>query len=386
MNDTTTQGPPADTAWDWPPTPPSEQAPPKQTRRWRRRAGVGLALVALSLGSGAAGAGLVELTDDDPPAATSPPASALTVQGGEVAASDQSAVAAKVLPSVVSIRVSGPQGSAEGSGVVLDSDGMILTNNHVVEGAGGPTDYTVTFSNGSNAEAQVVGTDPATDLAVIQVSGVEDLQPATFAAADSLDVGDGVLAIGSPLGLEGSVTSGIVSALHRSVNLGAAQDGTASILPDAIQTDAAINPGNSGGALVDLAGRVVGINTAIASLGAGGGGSGSIGLGFAIPVGQAQSVAESLMKGEQPSQPVLGVSVSPTSEGALVRAVTPGSGAAAAGLQPGDLITAVEGEPIGEEGLPVLIRRFDPGETISLTYRRGETERTVKAELGSSTS
>ena len=385
MNDTTTQLPRADAAWDWPPTQPPGQEPPKQKRRWGRRAGAGVALVALSLGSGAAGAGLVELTNDDAPAATSPATSGLTVQGGEVAASGLSAVAAKVLPSVVSIRVSGPQGSGEGSGVVLDSDGMILTNNHVVEGAGGPTDYTVTFSNGSSAEAQVVGTDPATDLAVVQVTGVEDLKPATFAAADSLDVGDGVLAIGSPLGLEGSVTSGIVSALHRSVNLGTAQDGTASILPDAIQTDAAINPGNSGGALVDLAGRVVGINTAIASLGAGGG-SGSIGLGFAIPVGQALSVAESLMKGEQPSQPVLGVSISQTSQGALVRAVTAGSGAAAAGLRPGDLITAVDREPIGEEGLPVLIRRFQPGDTITVTYRRGAIERTVKAELGSTTS
>ena len=198
-------------------------------------------------------------------------------------------VAAAVLPSVVSIQTE----SAVGSGVIITSDGSILTNNHVVATAQGNI-VRVTFSTGKTATATIVGTDPAHDLAVIKVSGVSGLTPITFADSSTVKVGDTVLAVGSPLGLDGSVTAGIVSALNRTIEVGGDARNTTS-LSGAIQTDAAINPGNSGGALVNSAGQLIGINTAIASASSTGE-SGSIGVGFAISSNTAQQVAQQLLK------------------------------------------------------------------------------------------
>jgi putative serine protease PepD len=196
-----------------------------------------------------------------------------------------------VTPSVVAVTVRGAGQEAEGSGVILTADGAILTNNHVVDALGSGAAVTVQFSDGATAPARVVGTDPASDLAVIQAEGVSGLRPATFGDSDTLEVGDTVLALGSPLGLEGSVTAGIVSALHRTITVGDGQSGET--IDNAVQTDAAINPGNSGGPLVDAAGRVVAITTANASVD--GTSAGSIGVGFAIPSSHAKQVADRLL-------------------------------------------------------------------------------------------
>jgi putative serine protease PepD len=218
------------------------------------------------------------------------PAAATAAATGVVNVSTSLAdVAAAVEPSVVSITVQGTGAEVEGSGVVLSSDGLILTNNHVVADAGQGGRIQVQLSDGSTATAEVVGTSPGSDLAVLRADGVSGLTAATFGDSDALEVGDTVLAVGSPLGLEGSVTAGIVSALHRRVDLGDGQSGAA--ISDAIQTDAPINPGNSGGPIVNTAGEVVGILTANASLGQD---AGSIGVGFAIPSQQVAQVVRQL--------------------------------------------------------------------------------------------
>ncbi len=251
---------------------------------WGRRAAAGAVLVAVALGGGVTGA---VIAGDNGTKTVVTSQSPVEVGGSSAPTENLAKVAAAVSPSVVSITVEAGQGGDTGSGVILRSDGTIVTNNHVVEAAaGGGGAISVKFSDGSTAPATIVGRDPATDLAVIKASGVSGKKPATLGSTGTLHVGDTVLAIGSPLGLEGSVTSGIVSALHRTVALGSDNgSGSGASVNDAIQTDAAINPGNSGGPLVDDRGRVIGINSAIASLGqsAGGSQSGNIGLGFAIP-------------------------------------------------------------------------------------------------------
>ena len=236
-------------------------------------------------------------------------------------------IAASVQDSVVSIMTD----SGEGSGVILSADGYVLTNNHVVASASGDT-VQVVFADGKNAPAKIVGTDPKTDLAVVKASGVSDLKAAKFGDSDAMQVGDQVLALGSPLGLQGSVTAGILSARDRTIQAGASgqqQDPPAgrsravSSISGLLQTDAPINPGNSGGALVNTRGEVIGINTAIAT--AGQGSTGNIGVGFAIPSNKAKDVAEKLQRGEKVSHPSLGVSVNAAEDGgALVAAVTAG--------------------------------------------------------------
>jgi len=286
------------------------------------------------------------------------------------------AVADKVLPSVVSIQVSGVQGSGSGSGVIIRSDGYILTNNHVVAGA---NELEVLLANGRQVDAEIVGLDPLTDLAVIKVSG-GSLPSATLGDSSSLKVGDTVVAIGSPLGLTGTVTSGIVSALSRQVG-----DGGGSVF-NAIQTDAAINPGNSGGALVDLAGTVIGINTAIANLG-----GGSIGLGFAIPVNEARDVAEQIIRSGRASHPYLGVGNFAAvrelgqgqTDGVLIREVPPGGPAAAAGLQAGDIIVKLGDRVVSSaDDLILAIRSYRIGESVTIEYIRSGDRRTTKALLG----
>lgn len=294
------------------------------------------------------------------------------------------AVADKVLPSVVSIDVRSQTGRGEGSGVVLTADGLIITNNHVIAMASAGGSIQVRFDDGSKAPASIVGTDPATDIAVIKAEAPRPLTPVALGTSANLNEGQAVAAIGSPLGLSGTVTTGIVSALERPVRAGGAQSDQSTVI-DAIQTDAAVNPGNSGGALVNMNGELIGINSAIASLGSGN--SGSIGLGFAIPVDQARRIADQLIKQGFATRAVLGVTVSdsPAGDGALVRSVEPGGPADRAGIEEGAIVTRV-GERLIENGdaLVAAIRSRAPGETVSVTYasREGEPPNTVDVALG----
>jgi putative serine protease PepD len=256
-------------------------------------------LGAVTLGSGATGALVAEHTG----AGTATTVTSMTGVASTGTGDRLAAVAAAVQPSVVSVTVRGGLGTDEGSGVVLRSDGMILTNNHVVSAAASGGTITVRLADGRSVPASIVGRDPGTDLAVVKAAGVGGLTAATLGSSARLAVGDTVLAIGSPLGLDGTVTAGIVSALHRGIDVSSSQQGSdqvfsqtgsSSSLADAIQTDAAINPGSSGGPLVEAAGRVVGINTAIASLSSSSSESGSIGVGFAISIDRAKTVAAQL--------------------------------------------------------------------------------------------
>jgi putative serine protease PepD len=290
---------------------------------------------------------------------------------------------------VVKLKIDmGGQGD-EGSGIVLSSDGLILTNNHAVaplagdgtavepmsadiDGGGGAA-ATVTFSNGQTAPFTVVGADPAGDLAVVRAQGVSGLTPIAIGSSKDVKVGEQVVAIGSPLGLQGTVTTGIVSALNRPVAAGDGSGKNLTVL-DAIQTDAAINPGNSGGALVNMNGELIGVNSAIASMGGGDGGgqSGSIGLGFAIPADQAKRIADELVSTGTASHGSLGVQLSNDASragGAAIAQVVDGGPAAAAGL-PGDaVITKVDDQVIdGPEALVAAIRSRAPGDTVTVTY------------------
>lgn len=298
-----------------------------------------------------------------------------------------------IMPSVVQINVAGQSGSGSGSGIIISSDGEILTNNHVVEAADkGSGTLNVAFSDGKISKAEVKGTDPVTDLAVIKVEEHDDLTPAKLGDSGDLKVGQQVVAIGSPFGLESTVTTGIVSALNRPVSSGDEAGSTPTIFP-AVQTDAAINPGNSGGPLVDLDGRVIAINSAIRSSTSQSGESGSIGLGFAIPVDLAKHVSKHLSKGEKVPHAQIGVTVGSdvkkdqiTTTGAEVKKVTSGSAGDDAGLKVGDVITAVEGNAIASsDALVATVRGFEPGDTIKVTFNRGEDQKTVDVKLGSDT-
>ena len=329
------------------------------------------------------------------------------------------AVAAKASPSVVTITVLGEQGGGSGSGVVLSEDGYILTNNHVVtlDGAVSDPRIRVTTHTGRILDAEIVGTDAISDLAVIKVDGADDLEPAGFADSDALNVGDTAIAIGSPLGLAGTVTSGVVSALNRSITVqssaipeesqqeapqtpdgpfdfwfdGPGQEeqprssGTISL--GVIQTNAAINHGNSGGALLDGNGNVIGINVAIAGSG------GSIGVGFAIPANLAQRVAEELMEDGEASHGLLGANVLDVQEdqaqadsaviGASVVEVTQGGAAEAAGVRAGDIVTEFNGVPItGKTDLTAQVRALPAGAEAELTYVRDGEATSVEVTLG----
>jgi putative serine protease PepD len=303
-------------------------------------------------------------------------------------------VASRILPSVVSIQVRQGNTGDTGSGIVLSRSGYIMTNNHVISGAKSGGVVSVILPDKSRVHATVVGEpDTVDDIAVIKVQGVAGLQPAVLGDSADLAVGDTVIAVGSPLGLAGTVTSGIVSALNRPVEAGGTP-GVADDVIDAIQTDAAINPGNSGGPLVDSRGRVVGVNSAIASLTAGsfsGGQSGSIGLGFAIPINEAKRIAEQIITRGYATHAIIGVrlDVGFDGDGAKVSTsagenVTPGGPADKAGIEPGDLIVEVEGERItNADELIVAIRRRVPGSRISVTYVRDGHRSTVTVVLGS---
>ncbi|MFI7503851.1 S1C family serine protease [Streptomyces sp. NPDC049687] len=314
------------------------------------------------------------------------------------AADSVAGIAARALPSVVTLHVSGSEESATGTGFVLDTLGHILTNNHVVEPAGSDGRITVVFNGGQTAEAEVVGRDSGYDLAVVRVSGVGGLKPLPLGNSDNVQVGDPVVAIGAPFDLEGTVTSGIISAKERPITAGGGgADGSDVSYVDALQTDAPINPGNSGGPLLDSRGRVIGINSAIRSAADGsaqeGGEAGSIGLGFAIPVNQGKRVAEELINTGKATHPVIGITLdlSYAGDGARVSTkgsggptVTPGGPGDLAGIKAGDVITEVDGTRIhsGDE-LIVKTRAHRPGDRLELTIERGGEERTLSLVLGS---
>ncbi len=284
------------------------------------------------------------------------------------------AIVDAVLPSVVSIIAEGAVESGSGSGFVLRSDGYILTNDHVVSVAGDNGRLTVVFNDGEKATGEIVGVNASYDLAVVKVDSA-DLPAAVLGNSAQLRVGDRVVAIGAPLGLEGTVTSGIISALNRPVTAGGG-DGQSFI--NAIQTDAAINPGNSGGPLLDEAGRVIGINSAIASLGSQGE-AGSIGLGFAIPVNDAKRIAEELISTGSSQTTAIGVSLDTSydGDGARISEVNAGGPAETAGLQAADVIISLDGRSVADSTeLVVAIRSHSPGDVVDVEYvRGGRTER-----------
>ena len=292
-------------------------------------------------------------------------------------------IAQAVLPVVVSIDVSSSQGSGTGSGFIIRStanESFVLTNNHVVDGAGGSQDITVTFQDQTQETATIVGTDASYDLAVLRIDR-GNLPVAALGDSDDVVVGDATIAIGSPLGLTGTVTSGIVSALNRPVTAGDATDVS---FISAIQTDAAINPGNSGGPLVNSRGEVIGINSAIATTGSSvSGQSGSIGLGFAIPINQARRVATELIETGSSSYPVIGVQLDMSYEGqgALVQSVVEGGPASETELAAGDVITAIDGVKVSDgTELVVRIRAKNPGDVVELTLEDGSV---IDVTLGS---
>ncbi len=391
---------------------PAQQTPPPAPRKPRGRAGFAAAVVTASLlvgaGAGVGGAAAYDAWNSDGtgPTSSAPTRTSQVVDQGSAPAESGSVqdVASTVLPSVVKIDVTSSSGSGSGSGIILSEDGTILTNNHVVEGAEGGT-LTVSFSDGTRAEATVLGTDPLTDTAVIKAEDVSGLTPATIGQSDNLAVGQGVVAIGSPFGLDATVTSGIVSALARPVNVGADGEGNTTTYP-AIQTDAAINPGNSGGPLVDMTGSVIGINSSIRTAsGAVQQEAGSIGLGFAIPIDEVMPIVDQMIAGETPTHARLGIQVTdasvpqgaqpgenvqPTDEvGARVREITDGATAGEAGLEAGDVITKVDDELVDSaDDLVATIRSYRPGDKVTVTYTRdGETstaELTLDSDAGES--
>ncbi|MEU9476869.1 trypsin-like peptidase domain-containing protein [Streptomyces sp. NPDC048191] len=307
-------------------------------------------------------------------------------------------IAARALPSVVTLHVTGTDQQDTGTGFVLDTQGHILTNNHVVAPAGSNGAISVTFSSGDTVKAKVVGHDSGYDLAVVQVHGVHGLTPLPLGDSDDVRVGDPVVAIGAPFDLANTVTSGIISAKERPITAGGEKgDGSDVSYVDALQTDAPINPGNSGGPLLDSRARVIGINSAIRSADGGSDSdsaeAGSIGLGFAIPVNQARRVAEELINDGHATHPVIGVTLDMayTGDGARVDsksanggpAVSRGGPGERAGLKAGDVITEVDGERVHTaEELIVKIRAHRPGDRLRLTVRRDGTDRIFPLRLG----
>ncbi|MGV9938207.1 trypsin-like peptidase domain-containing protein [Streptomyces sp. NPDC003401] len=370
----------------------------EQLRRRRRRGLIGgallLALVSGGVGGGVGaylerngGMGVVELPQ-------------APVEAGDRDADGVAGIAARALPGVVTLHVSGSGASGTGTGFVLDTRGHILTNSHVVDPAGSGGGITVVFNGGQTAEAEVVGKDSGYDLAVVRVTGVRGLRPLPLGNSDSVRVGDPVVAIGAPFDLEGTVTAGIISARERPITAGGGNGDASDVsYVDALQTDAPINPGNSGGPLLDTQGRVIGINSAIRSAadGAGSDGAqaGSIGLGFAIPVNQGKRVAEELINTGRATHPVIGVTLDMDYPGDGARVGTEDSGGSdpvtdggpgdRAGIRPGDVITAVDGRRVhsGEE-LIVKTRAHRPGDRLELTVERDGEERALSLVLGSS--
>jgi len=346
-------------------------------------AGLAIALVAGGVGGAVgavlAGRGNAPLTDSGA-SLGAVPAGTLSRPADSVAG-----IAQRVLPTVVSIQVVSASSADTGSGFILRSDGYILTNNHVVASAAGGGQITVQFNDGSTTAAKIVGRSPSYDLAVIKVAR-SGLAVSVLGNSDSVVVGDQSIAIGSPLGLAGTVTAGIISAVNRPVTTGTS--GPEQSFISALQTDAAINPGNSGGPLVDGRGRVIGVNSAIATLSSGTTQSGSIGVGFSIPINQARRVAEQIIRTGSATYPVIGASLDPsyTGTGVRIQQVVPGGPAQTAGLRAGDVVISAGGKAVERpEDLVVAIRTEQPGQVLHLTYRRGAAVMSADVVLGSRT-
>jgi putative serine protease PepD len=382
--------------------------PPTRSAKPRRMAELGvLAVVTAVLAS----AGTYAATRTDGASApvaqirigsNTSPSPAAAVNGS---APNWSATAGVVSPSVVAITVTSSQGGDQGSGVIFDTKGHILTNNHVVAANGAGAKISVTLNDKRTYDATVVGTDPSTDLAVIKLTNAPtDLRAISLGDANTIKVGDQVMAVGNPLGLAGTVTTGIVSALNRPVTTSDAQqqqgDPTQQqpqtgdpVVTNAIQTSAAINPGNSGGALVNASGQLIGINSAIASLGSSGGSSsqsGNIGIGFAIPVNEARSIADQLITSGKATHPYLGVSSkdgvvkdgSARRTAAILTNVVAGTPSDKAGLRSGDAITAVDGSSIdGSLSLVAQVRQHAVGDIMSLKVVRNGKKTDVDVTL-----
>ena len=396
---------PAPASWSTPgPAPAVSQAPPSPPAG-RKRTWPGLVAVSVlsaALASGGTYAAVRAADDGGSSSATTSAASqnssasasgsgTQSIRQVNPNAPDWTATAKAVTPSVVAISLQVQGGEAQGSGVVIDDAGHVLTNNHVVDGAEQGT-LQVTLSDGRIYEATVAGTDPSTDLAVVTITDPPtELTPIAFGDSSALAVGDPVMAVGNPLGLASTVTTGIVSALNRPVTTGdqSTQFGQQSdpVYTNAIQTNAAINPGNSGGALVNADGQLVGINSSIATAGSN---SGNIGIGFAIPVNEAKAIADQLIEKGSATHAYLGVSLrdgegkdgTATRAGALVAQVSPGTPAATAGLKDGDLIIGIKG--VGVESMDSLIahiRAEKVGNTVTLKVLRNGAAQDISVTL-----
>ena len=361
--------------WQYEPAPPTPQTPPHPSSR-----ALSLFLAAVLGAVLGTGATLVAthhgITTTAGTVQVAPPVAAPSAGSDNF---DVAAVARAVLPSIVRIDVSG-QGAlgqtqeGTGSGVIYTADGYIVTNNHVVEGE---SNFQVTLADGTQLPARVIGTAaPAVDIAVIKVDKT-GMRAAVFGSTGAVEVGQLAVAIGSPFGLQGSVTAGVISALHRNISL----DPTTRFT-DAIQTDAPINPGNSGGALADSQGRVVGINTAILS----GGSGGSVGVGFAIPVDIVRKVADQIIRTGHAQLPFLGVSGQNTANGggALIQDVVPGGPAASAGIKSGDIIVSIDGKAITSmDDLVSVLLQKDVGQVVRIEFIRGGGRHSTSARLSS---
>ncbi|MDL9947600.1 trypsin-like peptidase domain-containing protein [Gordonia sp. ABSL11-1] len=359
----------------------------------RQRGGMTKPIIATALLAGliggAVGVGGSALLDRDStpsvPVLNSQPADAANaadVKPGSVTYAAQ--VASK---SAADIKVETPQGTAVGSGIVLSPDGYVLTNHHVVAAAGQGSTIQVTTSDGATHSAKVTGSSPSYDLAVIKLDGASGLTPAALGDSSSLQVGEQVVAVGSPENLSNTVTSGIVSALSRTVTAGD-ESGSGLTVYNGLQTDTPINPGNSGGPLVNLQGQVVGVNSAVDTGQAANGGPQAYGLGFAIPVNAAKRVANELLEDGKATKPVLGVSGSLASEskttGAQITSVQADGAAADAGISSGDVITKIGNTPISNYAdLMAQVLTHSPGETVPVTIGSGDGARTVQVKLGS---
>ena len=355
--------------------------------RWMSWAALGGALLIGGLAGGFIGAAINSSSASTTTTTTPPSASGLS-------ACAVPSVADKVVPSVVTISVqSGAQGGT-GSGEVIRSDGYILTNNHVIAAAANGGSVDVLFSDGTSAPAQITGRDPQTDLAVIKVQPPKQLKVIQLGSSASALVGQPVVVIGAPLGLSGTVTSGIISALNRTIQV-PGEDNSTALLVDAMQSDAAINPGNSGGAMVNCEGQLLGIPSAGATVPSPSGESsgGSIGLGFAIPIDLAKTISDEIIATGSVTHSYFGLQTVPippaaaaqagVSQGLYVQGVVPGSPAAQAGLREGDVITTINGQPAtSNTQLQEITLTKRPGETVEIGYERDGKSATTKVTLG----
>jgi putative serine protease PepD len=328
------------------------------------------ALLGAGLAGGAGAVGIWEAIDDEQSpavAATATPTSAVASTAGLTPAE----IYRRAAPSVVEVEAAGFAGASTGSGFVIDEQGRVVTNQHVVAGA---QDVTVRFANGDEADARVVGSDASTDVALLQLEGDREVTPLPLGAAGSLSVGDPVVAIGSPFGLDGTLTAGVVSGLDRDIQ---APDGFA--IDGVIQTDAALNNGNSGGPLLDGRGRVIGVNSQIESQS-----GGNVGIGYAVPIETAQKVVDQLLEGGEVQHAYLGVVLSDESGGGVVLAEVRADGPAdRAGLQAGDVVTSVAGREVDSgDDVREAVSAREPGDTVEVQVQRDGQTRTLEVTLG----